>query len=138
MEAIPQNGWATEVKVLNTDMDRLGHVNNVVYLRYVQEVAEGHWTSIATPAQMEASIWVVRRHEIDYSHPIMPGQPVVGLTWVHRPKGTRFDRSVWLVSPNRKTVFARAKTTWLLLDNETGRPRRVDEDLLKAFEEWMV
>lgn len=138
METIPQNCWETEVKVLDTDIDRLGHVNNVVYLRYVQEVAESHWTGIATPTQLKESIWVVRRHEIDYSHPILPGQQVVGLTWVHRPEGTRFDRSVWLVSPDRKTVFARAKTTWLLLDNETGRPKRVDEGLLQAFEQWMV
>ncbi len=62
METIPQNCWETEVKVLNTDIDRLGHVNNVVYLRYVQEVAESHWNGIATPDQQQTSIWVVRRH----------------------------------------------------------------------------
>lgn len=138
MEGIPVNCWHTAVTVLDTDIDRLGHVNNVVYLRYVQEVAEAHWNAIATPEQQKNAIWVVRRHEIDYSHPILPGQAVTGLTWVHRPEGTRFDRSVWLVSPDRKTLFARAKTTWLLLDNETMRPKRVDEQLLKAFEEWMV
>jgi acyl-CoA thioester hydrolase len=138
MDSIPQNCWETEVKVLETDIDRLGHVNNVVYLRYVQEVAESHWTAIATPEQLQTSIWVVRRHEIDYSHSILPGMEVAGLTWVHRPEGTRFDRSVWLVSPDRKTIFARAKTTWLLLDNETGRPKRVDDALLKAFEKWMI
>ncbi len=138
MDTIPQNCWETEVKVLETDIDRLGHVNNVVYLRYVQEVAESHWTAIATPGQLQTSIWVVRRHEIDYSHSILPGMEVVGLTWVHRPEGSRFNRSVWLVSPDRKTIFARAKTTWLLLDNETGRPKRVEEDLLSRFEPWMV
>lgn len=130
--------FESSVRVLPGDIDRLGHVNNVAYLRYVQEVAELHWNAIATPQQQKESIWVVRRHEIDYSHSILPGMDVVGLTWVHRPEGTRFDRSVWLVSPDRKTVFARARTTWLLLDNETGRPKRVDEELLKAFEGWMV
>ena len=138
METIPKNCWETELKVLDTDFDRLGHVNNVVYLRYVQEVAESHWAAIASPDHLHRSIWVVRRHEIDYSHSILPGQQVVGLTWVHRPEGTRFDRSVWLLSPDRKTVFARAKTTWLLLDNESGRPKRVDTVLLEAFKKWMV
>jgi acyl-CoA thioester hydrolase len=138
MDTIPQNYWETEVKVLDTDIDRLGHVNNVVYLRYVQEVAESHWNGIATPTQLQTSIWVVRRHEIDYSNPILPGYPITGLTWVHRPEGTRFHRSVWMVSPDRKTIYAKAKTTWLLLDNISGRPKRVEDALLVAFEKWMV
>jgi acyl-CoA thioesterase FadM len=50
----------------------------------------------------------------------------------------RFERSVWLVNPEKTKVYAQAKTTWLLLDKSNGRPKRVDEELLKVFEGWMV
>jgi acyl-CoA thioester hydrolase len=135
---IPANHWSAPVKVLAEDIDQLGHVNNVVYLRYVQEVAGAHWSAIATEYQLTSCIWVVGRHEIDYRHSILPGQEVIGLTWVHPPNGMRFDRSVWLVNPDKSKVFAQAKTTWLLLDKASGRPKRVDAELLKTFEAWMV
>jgi acyl-CoA thioester hydrolase len=134
----PGFAWETPVQVLESDFDQLGHVNNVVYLRYVQEVAGSHWTAIATADQLTSCIWVVGRHEIDYRHPILPGQEVLGLTWVHPPQGMRFDRSVWLMSPDKHTVFAQAKTTWLLLNSQTGRPRKVDDSLLDAFKAWMA
>ncbi len=132
------NYWQVPVHILPPDFDRLGHVNNVVYLRYVQEVATAHWMAVATPEQSAQSIWVVRRHEIDYNHPILPGNDLLGLTWVHQPTGMRFERSVWLVSPDKERVYAQAKTTWLLLDPKTGRPKKVDEELLEGFREWMV
>lgn len=135
---IPVHHWAVPVEVLPNDIDALGHVNNVVYLRYVQEVAGSHWTKLATTDYLSSCIWVVGRHEIDYRNPILPGQEVLGLTWVHPPKGMRFDRSVWLVNPEKTKVFAQAKTTWLLLDKNTGRPKRVDEHLLHAFLPWMA
>ena len=135
---IAPNHWTAQVQVLPGDIDQLGHVNNVAYLRYVQEVAASHWTNIATPEQLTSCIWVVGRHEIDYRHSIQPGDEVLGLTWVHAPQGMRFDRSVWLVSPDKQKIFAQARTTWLLLNADTGRPKRVDEALLTMFRPWMV
>lgn len=134
----PQLAWETGVQILETDFDALGHVNNVMYLRYVQEVAGAHWASIASPEQRQASIWVVGGHEIDYRHSILPGQEVIGLTWVYEPQGMRFNRAVWLLSPDRQTVFAQALTTWLLLDATSGRPKRVERELLERFRQWMV
>lgn len=135
---LPENYWEVPVQIQPEDIDQLGHVNNVVYLRYAQEVAISHWSAIATKEQLATNIWVVGRHEIDYRKPILPGQEVHGLTWVQHPEGMRFYRSVWLVSPDKKTIFAQVKTTWLLLNPETGRPKRIDEKLLKAFEKWMI
>jgi acyl-CoA thioester hydrolase len=134
----PDFAWQTPVEVMASDFDELGHVNNVMYLRYVQEVAGAHWKAIAKKEHLARGIWVVGRHEIDYRHSILPGQQVLGLTWVYPPQGMRFDRSVWLVSPDRGTVFAQAKTTWLLLNTQSGRPKKVDDLILEAFKPWMV
>ena len=130
--------WKTQVEILQSDFDVLGHVNNVMYLRYVQEVATHHWQGIATEEQLTSSIWVVGRHEIDYKTAIKPGDKVIGITWVHPPQGMRFPRTVWLVSPGLDKVYAQASTIWLLLNKETGKPRRVDETLLERFNPWMA
>ena len=58
-----------DIEVKPGDIDQLGHVNNVVYLRYVQEMAVGHWENRATKKQQENYLWVVTRHEIDYKRP---------------------------------------------------------------------
>ncbi len=134
----PEFAWQTPVQVLDTDFDQLGHVNNVVYLRYVQEVAGAHWAAIATEEQISSSIWVVGRHEIDYRHSILPGQQILGLTWVYPPLGMRFERSVWLLSTNKQTVFAQAKTTWLLLNPKTKRPVMIPDEMLTLFAPWMI
>lgn len=130
--------WETPVQVFETDFDNLGHVNNVMYLRYVQDVATRHWEAIATKEQFTSSVWVVGRHEIDYKQSILPGDEVVGLTWTHKPQGMRFPRSVWLVSPDRKRLYAQAYTIWLLINPETGRPKRADEPLIERFLPWMA
>jgi acyl-CoA thioester hydrolase len=92
----------------------------------------------ATEEQLAKNIWVVGRHEIDYRKPILPVQEVHDFTRVHHPEGMRFNRSVWLVSPDKKTFFVQVKTIWLLLNPETGRPKRIDKKLLKTFEKCMV
>ena len=54
------------ITITPEDIDELGHVNNVVYLRWVQETAVAHWRAAATPAQQAEVVWVVVRHEIEY------------------------------------------------------------------------
>ena len=78
------------------DIDRMGHVNNVVYLRYAQDAAVAHWYASATAEHVEALVWVARRHEIDYLKPAFEGERLVARTWVgarRRDAGTvRRDR----------------------------------------------
>src|SRR5439155_1120943 len=64
------------------DIDDLGHVNNVVYLRWVQDVAAAHWEATIAPEERVDVAWVVLRHEIDYQHPAVLGDQVVARTWV--------------------------------------------------------
>ena len=59
------------IEVKESDIDMMGHVNNVVFLRWVQEAATAHWFAAASPADQEALLWVVLRHEIDYKHPAL-------------------------------------------------------------------
>lgn len=120
------------VSVQPADIDELGHVNNIAYLRWVQDIATAHWRSVASPEHVAAHVWVVTRHEIDYLKQTLAGETLRITTWVGTPKGARFDRHVEICGPEGD-VRARALTTWALLDAATGRLVRVRADIAAPF-----
>ena len=115
------------------DIDELGHVNNAAWVRWIQEVATSHWRAAADPAHVDAYIWVVTRHEIDYLRPLLPGETVTAQTWVEEPpKGARFDRMMRFVGADGKD-HVRARTTWAMIDRATRRPLRVPPEVAGRF-----
>ena len=117
----------------DADIDELGHVNNAVWVQWIQEVALAHWYSVADPVLQDAYIWVVVRHEIDYLRAVVEGETVTGRTWVgEAPKGARFDRHVKFVGADGK-VKVEAVTTWAIIDREAGRIIRVPKHLAALF-----
>ena len=115
------------------DIDELGHVNNVVYVRWVQEVAAAHWRAAATPAQQEAIAWVALRHEIDYKHPALPDDGIVVSTWVGTAEAIRFERHVEIMRAADRKLLARARTLWCPVNRVSGRVTRVDGDVRGVF-----
>ena len=96
--------------VADADIDELGHVNNVVYLRWVQEIAVAHWRA-AAPADLQTEVvWVVLRHEIDYKRPARAGDLVNGRTWVGDATGSRFERFTEFVRAPGDEVLAQARS----------------------------
>ena len=121
------------ITATEADIDELGHVNNAVWVRWIQDIATGHWRAAADPAHVDAYVWVVTRHEIDYLRAVLPGETVTGRTWVPEPpRGARFDRHMEFVGEDGK-ARVRAKTTWAILDKATGRPLRVPAEVAAPF-----
>ena len=115
------------------EIDELGHVNNAAWVRWIQDIATAHWRARGDPGDVRRYIWVVTRHEIDYLRPLGPGETATGRTWVaEAPKGARFDRMVEFVGTDGKACV-RARTTWAMIDRETGRPQRVPTGLAETF-----
>ena len=115
------------------DIDELGHVNNAVWVRWVQEIAVAHWEAVATPEQQAAFVWVVTRHEIDYRGNVAAGESVTGETWVPEPpRGARFDRRVRFTGADGR-VRVEATTTWALLDRASGRLLRIRPEVAGPF-----
>lgn len=115
------------------DIDELGHVNNAVWVRWVQDVATAHWMAVARPEDLAAYIWVVIRHEIDYLGNVGPGEAVTARTWISdRPKGARFDRNMEFSNAAGKLVV-RAKTSWAMIDKASGRLARVRDEIAQPF-----
>jgi acyl-CoA thioester hydrolase len=115
------------------DIDELGHVNNAVWVRWIQDVATAHWLAAADPAHVDAYLWVVVRHEIDYLGNVSAGEAVTARTWVAEPpRGARFDRQVEFVGTDGK-VKVRARTTWAIIDRASGRIARVPAEVARPF-----
>jgi acyl-CoA thioester hydrolase len=114
------------------DIDELGHVNNAVWVRWVQDLATAHWAAAATPAQVAAYVWVVVRHEVDYTGNLAEGGRVVGRTWVAETAvGAKFDRYAEFSKEGR--VIVRARTTWAILSRDSLRPIRVPKEVVEQF-----
>ncbi len=126
MEATSQNKFAYPLTVTAADIDEMGHVNNVVYLRWVQDAAAAHWNHIAAPALKKTCAWVVVRHEIDYLQPARLSDSLIAYTWVGDHAGAKSSRYVEIFHAVNHTKLATAKTTWCLLDAVSLRPKRID------------
>jgi len=114
-------------------IDELGHVNNAVWVQWIQQVAVAHWDSAADPAHKDAYYWVVVRHEIDYLRAARLGDRITGRTWVaDAPQGARFDRHMEFTGEDGKTCV-RAKTQWAIIDKALGRPIRVPGEVIAPF-----
>lgn len=121
------------IRVADSDIDRQGHVNNVAFVRYVQEAAVLHWNAVASDELRAGFTWVVRRHEIEYLRPGLPGDELVVQTWVGEPSGATWERFTQIQRRGEDKPLITARTVWVLLDVNTGRPRRVDPDFVAAF-----
>jgi len=115
------------------DIDFFDHVNNVVYLRWVQEVSTAHWYSAATEEQKEKIGWVVVRHEIDYLNSAKIDDEIVGRTWVGSARKNVFERFVEIVRVKDQKTIAKARSLWFPIDLKSRRPVRVGPDVYERF-----
>ena len=114
------------------DIDELGHVNNAVWVRWIQEVAVSHWQAVAAPDHVDAYVWVVTRHEIDYRGNLTEGQRVTAETRVGEPKGARFDRHVRFTGDDGR-VKVEAVSVWALIDRATAKLLRIRPEVAAPF-----
>jgi len=125
--------FALTFTALPEHIDELGHVNNAVWVQWIQQVAVAHWEAAADPVHRDAYVWVVVRHEIDYLRAAHEGDTVTGRTWVgDAPKGARFDRFVEFTGADGKPCV-RATTQWAIIDKALGRPIRVPPEVIAPF-----
>jgi acyl-CoA thioester hydrolase len=122
-----------EITAQPDDIDELGHVNNAVWVQWIQTLATAHWLAVAPQDAIDRYIWVVSRHEIDYRGNVSTGEIVTGRTWISEPpKGARFWRNVSFAGTDGK-IKVQAKTNWAIIDRNTGRPVRVPLELSALF-----
>lgn len=104
-------------------IDALGHVNNVIYLQWVQDMAAAHWRAAAPAQALQEAIWVVRRHVIDYHASAVLGDQLRLRTEVSAMSGAISKR--WTRIYRGDTLLLTAESDWVLIDRESGKPKRI-------------
>jgi acyl-CoA thioester hydrolase len=114
-------------------IDELGHVNNAVWVQWIQQVAVAHWDAVADAAHKDAYFWVVVRHEINYLRAAHEGDVVTARTWIgNAPQGARSERLMEFFGADGK-LCVRARTQWAIIDKALGRPIRVPAEVIAPF-----
>jgi acyl-CoA thioester hydrolase len=126
-------GFEMIVPVRPGDIDEQNHVNNTVYLRWVQDVATAHWRALAGAEAQETIGWVVLRHEIDYKAPATLGDEIVLRTWVGKATRLTFERFTEIRRNRDGRLLSEARTLWCPIDAQTSRPVRVSADVRARF-----
>ncbi len=121
------------LSVAPEDIDQLGHVNNVVYVRWVQDVAAAHWQACAPEGEKAKLTWIVVRHEIDYKHPAYLNDEIILSTRVGNASRLKFERHTNIRRRNDGVVLAEALTIWCPISTETRRPVAVSDSLRASF-----
>jgi acyl-CoA thioester hydrolase len=121
------------VSVMPADIDEQNHVNNTVYLRWVQEVATAHWRAVASAQAQESTGWVVLRHEIDYNAPACLSDDVVLRTWVGKASQLRFERFTEIRRSSDGQLLSTARTLWCPINAQTGRVVRLPVEVREQF-----
>jgi acyl-CoA thioester hydrolase len=113
------------------EIDEYGHVNNVVYLRWIQDVALAHWVAGAPEDIRKRYGWWVSRHEIDYKAAAFAGEEITATTWVGEWKAVTCERHTEIT--RGAALLVRAKTVWVMIDRETTKPIRITSDIRDRF-----
>lgn len=115
-------------------IDENGHVNNVVYVQWMQDIAVEHYSSIGgIEAQGSGATWVVREHRIEYLLPAYGGEEIEVKTWVENIRRVRSLRKYEFVRTSDGKVLVRGETDWVFVDTKTGRPVPIPEKVSNVF-----
>lgn len=118
-------------KVLPEDIDEQGHVNNVAYLRWIQDVAVAHWRHSASEEMLAKYSWITVRHEIDYKKQAFEGEEITATTWVGEWTKVTCERFTEL--HRGEDLLVKSRTVWCMIDKETTKPAKISPDLIERF-----
>ena len=120
--------FETNYTVVTSNIDELNHVNNVVYLQWIQDIANLHWNELKQGVDTAAYVWVVIRHEIDYLNQALLGDTLLAKTWVGKTAGVKSIRHVEFYRNNK--LLVKAQTTFCLLHAKSLKPMRITDEIL--------
>ncbi len=110
------------------DIDEQGHVNNVVFLQWIQDVAVAHWLSSTSEEERERYAWIAIRHEIDYKKQAFENEEITAATWVGEWSAVTCERYTEI--HRRDDLLVKGKTIWCMIDRKTTKPVRISSELI--------
>src|SRR5215212_10706312 len=126
--------YSTSFHIPASAIDENGHVNNVAYVQWMQDIAVEHYESLGgIQAQGKDATWFVHEHKIEYLLPAFAGEEIEIRTWVENIRRVRSLRKYEFVRRSDGKVLVRGETDWVFVDAQTGRPRAIPEEVAKVF-----
>ena len=126
--------YSKTYKIPKSAIDENGHVNNVAYVQWMQDIAVEHYSSIGgVIAQGPTATWVVREHKIEYLLPAFAEEEIEIKTWVENVRRVRSLRKYEFVRKSDGKVLVRGETDWVFVDVKTGTPRAIPEEVSRVF-----
>src|SRR5574340_1285517 len=126
--------FSRSIHIPPTAIDENGHVNNVTYVQWMQDIAIEHYISIGgLEAQASEGTWVVREHRVTYLLPAFEGEEIEMRTWVEDLRRVRSLRKYEFVRTSDGRTVVRGETDWVFVDTESGAPRAVPESVKQVF-----
>lgn len=125
-----------DIEVRADDVDELGHVNNIVYVRWLQDAAVAHSTAVGLDTQAYqrlGGVFIVRKHEIEYLAPAFLGERIALCTTVAWFKAATTERRTRVLRASDGAQLARASTLWAFVSSDGGRPRRIPPEVREPF-----
>lgn len=126
------NFFEVKIEITAVDIDDLNHVNNAVYVKWMDDVAFKHWEHLTKNEPITDTIWVVSRHEIDYKSEAFLGDEIIAKTYVGNTRGVTSERFIEFYKG--ETLLAKSKTIWVLLDAKSYKPVRIRENILNLLQ----
>ena len=127
-----KNVFTLKITVSSKDIDTLKHVNNLVYVKWMDKIATEHYAFLTKDNPLPQYVWVVTRQEIDYLKQATLGDKITVKTWVGETNGITSIRFMNFYKDN--LLLVKAKTVWLMLDSKTFKPTRIRENVLKVLQ----
>ena len=126
--------YSKTIHIPESAIDENGHVNNVIYVQWMQDIAVEHYASIGgIEAQGADSTWVVREHKIEYFLPAFLSEEIEVKTWVENIRRVRSLRKYEFTRTSDGKTLVKGETDWVFVDVKTGSPRAVPEAVIKVF-----
>jgi acyl-CoA thioester hydrolase len=131
MTAAAARVYEYPINVVSDDIDFMGHVNNAVYLKWVQAAVIDYWQRVAPPEAVAQHLWVALKHEITYRRPAFLDDGIIAEVIAESAQGARTFFST--LFKRGEEVVAEVKSSWCCLDAATLRPARLAKDVLARF-----
>jgi acyl-CoA thioester hydrolase len=126
--------YSKTMVIPSSAIDENGHVNNVAYVQWMQDIAVEHYSSIGgISAQGPEATWVVREHKIEYRLPAFAGEEIEVRTWVENIWRVRSLRKYEFFRKSDGRILVRGETDWVFVDLKSGTPRPIPPEVAEVF-----
>jgi len=122
-----------EITVTKDHLDALNHVNNIEYVRWVQDIAAAHWDLRTTETIRNTYFWVMMSHHIQYKGEALLGDQLLLKTFILNSKGAKSTRAVEIYNKKTGKLLTTSETIWCFISHDTNRPARIPEDIINLF-----